>query len=103
MFDPSWKSMMQTVGMGACDGCKFWSELVATQRAGWEMQALCLNPNSHCYQKMVAGGCGEYVAGRSLDDPAPQEDDPGDYDNHSAGLTSESDDESDGDMSPLES
>jgi len=71
MFDPSWKSAMQTVGCGTCDGCKFWSERCAAQIGGQEMQALCLNPESHRYSKMVSGGCDKHTAGRSIDDPSP--------------------------------
>jgi len=70
MFDPSWKSAMQSVGMGTCDGCKFWSELIAAMNGGEEMKALCLNTESHRYSKMVHGGCEKYVAGRSIDDPS---------------------------------
>lgn len=70
MFDPSWKSAMQTIGMGTCDGCKYWSELVASVVGNEEMQALCLNPASHRYSKKVCGGCDKYVAGRSIDDPS---------------------------------
>lgn len=70
MFDPSWKSAMQTMGRGTCDGCKFWSELCAAAIGGEEMKALCLNPESHRYQAMVAGGCDKYAAGPSIDDPS---------------------------------
>ena len=70
MFDPSWKSAMQTIGNGTCDGCKFWSELVARQFGNGPMEALCLCPESHRYNKMVEGGCDKYVYGRSVDDPS---------------------------------
>lgn len=69
MFDPSWKSAMQQIGHGTCDGCKFWSELIAGTIGGEVVKAMCLNPQSHQYQKMVCGGCGEYVPGRPIDDP----------------------------------
>lgn len=70
MFDPSWKSAMQSAGFGTCDGCKFWSELIASDIGGEEMNAMCLNHESHLSQKMVHGGCDKYVAGRSIDDPS---------------------------------
>ena len=72
MFDPSWKSAMQTVGCGTCDGCKYWSELVAMGNGAGELDALCLNPESHRYNRMVCGGCDKYEAGRSIDDPSRQ-------------------------------
>lgn len=69
MFDPSWKSAMQQSGFGTCDGCKFWSELIAGAIGGEVVKAMCLNPRSHQYQKMADGGCVEYQAGRPLDCP----------------------------------
>lgn len=69
MFDPSWKSAMQTMGMGTCHGCKFWSELVAGKVGNGPMQAMCLNTESHRYTKMVDGGCDKYAHGRPVDDP----------------------------------
>ena len=71
MFDPSYKSAMQTMGRGTCDGCKFWSELIAQAIGGRDVEALCLNPESHRYNKMVNGGCDKHVAGRAIDDPSP--------------------------------
>lgn len=62
---------MQTMGRGTCDGCKFWSELVARSVGGAEMEALCLNHESHRYNKMVNGGCDKHVQGRAIDDPSP--------------------------------
>lgn len=54
----------------SCDGCKFWSELVAAAIGGEEMKALCLNTESHRYQKMVCSGCDKYEEGRAIDDPS---------------------------------
>lgn len=70
MFDPSWKSAMQAMGHGTCDGCKFWSELIARQVGDGPMQAMCLNVESHRYQKMVDGGCDQHTEGRPIDDPS---------------------------------
>jgi len=69
MFDPSWNSAMQSLGRGTCDGCKYWSELIANVVGNGEMKAACLNPESHRYQAMVAGGCDKYAAGTSVDCP----------------------------------
>ena len=71
MFDPSWKSAMQTMGLGTCDGCKFWSELIAQWKGSGPTESMCLNPESHRYQAMVAGGCDKHTPGRAVDDPSP--------------------------------
>lgn len=70
MFDPSWKSAMQSVGHGTCDGCKFWSELIAMSNGAGQLDALCLNPESHRYNRMVEGGCDKHTPGRAIDDPS---------------------------------
>jgi hypothetical protein len=54
---------------GDCDGCKFWSEMVAASIGCEPMKAMCLNSESHRYQKMVNSGCDKYEAGRPVDDP----------------------------------
>jgi hypothetical protein len=53
-----------------CDGCKWWSELCARSFGCGPMEALCLNPNSPRYNKMVFDGCDRYEAGRAIDDPS---------------------------------
>ena len=53
-----------------CDGCAFWSELCAQSIGCGPMEAMCLNPQSPHYQRMVNRGCAKYHAGRSIDDPS---------------------------------
>ena len=58
--------------MGSCEDCKWWSECCA-QSIGLEpMEALCLNPESPRYNRMVYQGCDQYQAGRAVDDPSRQ-------------------------------
>jgi hypothetical protein len=52
-----------------CDGCKFWSELCAQSIGCGPMEALCLNPESPCYNSMVSEGCAWYEFGTSIDLP----------------------------------
>lgn len=61
---------MQSMGFGTCDGCKFWSELIAQQLGDGEMQAMCLNADSHRYQQIMNGGCDKHTPGRAIDDPS---------------------------------
>jgi hypothetical protein len=68
MLDPSFKSQMQRIGRGTCDGCKFWSASVAAV-IGNGPEALCLNRESHKYLKMTSGGCDKHEAGHPVDDP----------------------------------
>ena len=56
--------------MNNCDGCQYWSEMVAQSLGGGPMRALCLNPNSPLYNTMANTGCSEYAPGRPIDDPA---------------------------------
>jgi len=53
-----------------CDGCKWWSELVAQQIGLDPMEAMCLNPVSPRYQRMVHDGCECCEHGRAIDDPS---------------------------------
>ena len=55
--------------MNSCDGCKWWSELVAAQEGTGPMKAMCLNPDSPCYQRMEWRGCRKCESGRPVDDP----------------------------------
>jgi hypothetical protein len=52
-----------------CEGCKFWSELVAHATGDEPIRALCLNPESRSYQKMVHTGCDKKIEGPAIDDP----------------------------------
>lgn len=52
-----------------CEGCKFWSELIAQSTDDMETEALCLNERSTFRGKFVRNGCDEYVVGRAIDDP----------------------------------
>jgi len=40
-----------------CDGCKWWSEMCAQSIGCGPMEALCLNPDSPRYNRMVYDGC----------------------------------------------
>lgn len=53
-----------------CDGCKYWSELVAASEGCDPIKAMCLNPDSGHYQKMVRRGCEDKQEGRAIDDPS---------------------------------
>lgn len=52
-----------------CEGCKYWSELCAQSIGCGPLEALCLNPDSPQYSRMVNEGCREYAAGKSVDYP----------------------------------
>lgn len=55
--------------MNSCDGCKWWSELVAQQIGDGPMTAMCLNTQSPDCQKMVWRGCDEREFGTAIDCP----------------------------------
>jgi hypothetical protein len=52
-----------------CDGCKFWSELIAQKIGLGPMEAMCLNPESHKYQHMVHDACSYKEEGPPIDLP----------------------------------
>lgn len=54
-----------------CDGCKWWSEMVAQSLGCGPIEAMCLNPESSEYQRMIRDGCSERKSGRAVDDPTP--------------------------------
>jgi hypothetical protein len=49
--------------MNKCDGCQYWSAMVAQSLA-----ALCLNLGSPLYNTMANTGCSEYAPGRPIDE-----------------------------------
>jgi hypothetical protein len=53
-----------------CDGCKWWSELIARSTEGRPMEAMCLNCESRYYNRLVSLGCELHAPGRAIDDPA---------------------------------
>ena len=55
--------------MKQCDGCMYWSELIATSIGHRPIKAMCLNENSERYQKMSCMGCDSKVEGHPIDDP----------------------------------
>jgi hypothetical protein len=59
-----------------CDGCKWWSELIATIDMAGPLKAACLNKDSVWFGKFVYVGCNDRVAGRAVDDPCPTADEP---------------------------
>lgn len=52
-----------------CDGCKYWSELVAQSIGCSPIKALCLNFGSDYYNKMVSNGCEDREEGTPIDQP----------------------------------
>ncbi len=52
-----------------CNGCTWWSELVAQASGSGPVKAMCLNSDLLQYQRMTSGGCGKYHAGVAIDDP----------------------------------
>lgn len=58
----------------ACEGCCYWSEMVAQSIGGDPVEAMCLNDNSDSYQKMVRNGCHDKEWGEPIDFPRPPED-----------------------------
>jgi hypothetical protein len=58
----------------SCDGCKFWSELIARAIGGGPLQAICLSHESGHYGAYVHRGCESFSAGRAIDDPSPTAD-----------------------------
>ena len=49
--------------MNKCEGCCFWSEMIAAVIVGQPLQAMCLNENSLYYQEMANS---ESLAGTGL-------------------------------------
>jgi len=60
----------------SCNGCKWWSEFIASATGCGRVNALCLNEGGPEYNQMVHVGCTLYHQGRSVDlpDPKPTED-----------------------------
>ncbi len=52
-----------------CDGCKWWSEMIAAAMGCGPMKALCLNPKSPTCNRMVSSGCFVREAGDPVDLP----------------------------------
>ena len=55
----------------AGEGCRWWSQMVAESLGCGPIEALCLNPESNEYQRMVRNGCNKHETGRAVDDPTP--------------------------------
>lgn len=49
----------------SCEGCRYWSELIAESIGGGPVKALCLHPKRK--QSMTYRGCEQYEAGRPVD------------------------------------
>lgn len=52
-----------------CEGCKFWSEMVAHAIGNEPVKAMCLNEHGPHYGKMVHKGCDKKALGQAVDDP----------------------------------
>ncbi len=57
-----------------CEGCKFWSEMIAESKGGGPLKAMCLNDKASCYQDMVHEGCNNREEGPSIDEPGYSQD-----------------------------
>ncbi len=57
--------------MNNCEGCQYWSEMVAESIGCGPIKAMCLNDESGHYNKMVNHGCDNYRAGYAIDMPTP--------------------------------
>ena len=58
----------------SCQGCKFWSDLVARAEGFAEpVEALCLNYKSKHYKKFVRLGCREKIFGPAIDRVSSEE------------------------------
>ncbi len=55
--------------MTNCEGCTWWSELLARSANYGSTEAMCLNEKSARYQHYVQGGCDLHKAGVAVDDP----------------------------------
>lgn len=63
------EALERSMSTPECDGCKFWSELCASQIGNGPLKALCLNPDAQYFNKMVHRGCAKFEPGRAVDDP----------------------------------
>ena len=53
-----------------CDGCRYWSELMARGRRGlYTVEAMCLSATSEHGGQYAYSGCGMYEAGKPVDQP----------------------------------
>ncbi len=62
------------MSMRTCEGCLYWSELLAQCEDGC-IKAMCLNWHSPHYQKYTWDGCVGYTVGLAIDDPSRHYDD----------------------------
>ena len=56
--------------MSSCEGCMFWSQMIATCQGNGAVEALCMCPSSPKYQHYSWRGCRFRQAGTAIDDPA---------------------------------
>lgn len=56
-------------GNRSCEGCMFWSELIARSIGGRPLEALCLNLVARNYGIYTHAGCDDFEAGPAIDDP----------------------------------
>jgi len=55
-----------------CDGCKWWSKIIAGTDDNGALRAMCLNPNAYkYYQRMVMAGCNRRRLGIAMDATVP--------------------------------
>lgn len=58
--------------MTSCEGCKFWSEMVAESIGLGPIKALCLHEQTASWpmaDRMVSGGCADREDGTPIDMP----------------------------------
>ena len=56
----------------SCEGCRYWSELIARVTYGHftsAVEAMCLSAESEHAGQYAYGGCGMYEAGKPVDRP----------------------------------
>lgn len=53
-----------------CQGCKWWSEMIAESIGCGPIKAMCLNPDSPKFNRMVNTDCDEFCDGTPIDDPS---------------------------------
>ena len=62
---------MSTKQITSCEGCQWWSEMIAEGTLEGGIKALCLREGSPNYSRMVCGGCHHHEPGDPVDLPAP--------------------------------
>lgn len=63
----------------SCEGCRYWSEMVAESIGGGPVKAMCLLPGTSARAfeaRMTWRGCESYEAGVAIDDPTRPRDEP---------------------------